>query len=545
MKRLFAPVLTLALLIPAVQPAAAAAGMWSATGSMAASRHFHTATLLPTGKVLVAGGAAANGAVSLSGAELFDPAAGTWSPTGSMSARRAVHTATLLPSGKVLVAGGVFVSSPGLPGVFLSSAELYDPAVGAWSPTGSLATPRAVHTATLLRNGKVLVAGGQATGDARISALTSAELYDPATGMWSATGSMATPRDTFTATLLPNGNVLVVGGEGGGSTQLSTAELYNPGLGTWSATGGIAVARNSSTATLLPNGKVLLAGGSSGCCNVQYAIAELYDPALGTWSTTGSMTTARGFHTAALLASGKVLVAGGAFVIGGVFPVFLSSAELYDPATGTWSVTGSMSTARTDYTATLLPPGAVLVAGGINGGGELASAELFGAKQDQSISFAPLADKILGEPPFGVTATASSGLPMTFTASGPCTVSGSAVTLTATGVCTITASQAGNATFNAALNVSQRFNVLSPVQFARSVIATISGMGLPAGISNSLTSKLDAVIASTARGTKTASCGQLSALINQVNAQSGKQIPAADARLLLTDATRLRTASGC
>ena len=166
-------------------------------------------------------------------------------------------------------------------------------------------------------------------------------------------------------------------------------------------------------------------------------------------------------------------------------------------------------------------------------------------KQDQSISFAPLADKILGEPPFGVIATASSGLSVAFTATGPCSVSGSTVSLSGTGPCTITAAQAGNNSFNAAPNVSQTFKVLSPAQFARRVIDAIAGMSLPSGLSESLTSKLAAYVDSTARGDRTASCGQLGAFVDHVNAQSGKQIPPADAELLLIDAARLTTASAC
>jgi hypothetical protein len=167
------------------------------------------------------------------------------------------------------------------------------------------------------------------------------------------------------------------------------------------------------------------------------------------------------------------------------------------------------------------------------------------AKQDQTISFAPLPDKVLGEPPFAVSATASSGLPVSFAASGPCSVFGNTVSLSGTGVCTITAMQDGNDSFNPAPSVSQSFNVLSSAQFAQSVIDAISGMGLPSGTSESLTSKLRAYIASTARGDQTAACGQLGAFVNSINAQSGKQIPAADATLLLTDAARLNTASAC
>lgn len=167
------------------------------------------------------------------------------------------------------------------------------------------------------------------------------------------------------------------------------------------------------------------------------------------------------------------------------------------------------------------------------------------AKQDQTISFAPLPDKVLGEPPFAVTATASSGLPVSFAASGSCSVSGNTVSLSGTGVCTITAMQDGNDSFNPAPSVLQSFNVLSPAQFAQGVIDAISGMGLPAGTFDSLTSKLRAYVDSTARAEKTAACGQLGAFVNFVKAQSGKQITAADASLLLTDAARLTTASAC
>jgi hypothetical protein len=167
------------------------------------------------------------------------------------------------------------------------------------------------------------------------------------------------------------------------------------------------------------------------------------------------------------------------------------------------------------------------------------------AKQDQAISFAPLADKIFGEPPFAVNATASSGLPVAFTASGPCSVSGSTVTLNGAGICTITAAQSGNDSYNAAPNVSQPFKVLSPPQFAQSVIDAISGMGLPLGTSNSLTSILLAFIDSTARGNQAAACGQLGAFANYVNAQAGNQIPSVDAVLLLTDAARLTAALRC
>ena len=170
----------------------------------------------------------------------------------------------MLPNGKVLVAGGVNFNNP------LASAELYDPASGTWAATGSLATARAAHTATLLPNGKVLVAGGANN----TSTLASAELYDPTSGTWSATGSLATAPANTTATLLPNGKVLVAGGEDSGLHALASAELYDPASGTWTATGSLATARFLPTATSLPNGQVLVAGGNDG--SNALASAELY-----------------------------------------------------------------------------------------------------------------------------------------------------------------------------------------------------------------------------------------------------------------------------
>ncbi|TMD47674.1 MAG: hypothetical protein E6I86_08725 [Chloroflexi bacterium] len=343
-------------------------GTWRTTGSMAtAVRFLHTATLLPNGEVLVAGGTNSTG--ELTSAELYNPASGTWSSAGSMSTARALPTATLLPNGEVLVAGG-FNRNNGV----LASAELYSPATGIWSSTGTMSVPRWLNIATLLPDGEVLVAGGQnSTGD-----LSSAELYNPATGTWSSTGSMSIPREDSTGTLLPNGEVLVASGFSR-TGLVASAELYNPSTGAWSNTGSLSTARFFHTATLLPNGEVLVAGGQT-FAGSPMASAELYNPAIGTWSSTGSMSIARSHHSATLLSDGAVLVAGGQ--LGG------ASAELYSPTTGVWSSTGSMSTDRSEHTATLLPNGEVLVAGGQVSG---ASAELYtpqAAIVDPSISAA-------------------------------------------------------------------------------------------------------------------------------------------------------------
>jgi hypothetical protein len=240
---------------------------------------------------------------------------------------------------------------------------------GAWILTGSMNTPRSDHTATLLPSGKVLVVGGDQIGN-------SAELYDPATGTWSITGSLNTPRFGHTATLLPNGKVLVAGGaDNFADFTLASAEIYDPATGTWTITGSLNTPRALHTATLLQDGRVLVASGTDPEEFVEgsaLASAEIYDPATEMWSNTGDQNDARFYHTATLLPNGKVLVAGGAYPGPPVGPapagafklVGLKSAELYDPATGRWSYTGELNTLHAFHTATLLPNGRVLVAAG-------------------------------------------------------------------------------------------------------------------------------------------------------------------------------------
>jgi N-acetylneuraminic acid mutarotase len=183
-----------------------------------------TITLLSDGRVLVAGGQS----FGVGTAELYDPTTGTWTATASMSAGRIDHTAVLLPDGQVLVTGGYTYDTTGNNGTALSSAELYDPSTGTWTATGSIAQARAGQTATLLSDGTVLVSGGQdIRNNAGLGNLATAELYDPIGGTWTATAQMVEARYGHTATLLLDGRVLVFGG---GSTA-ATAELYDPGSG--------------------------------------------------------------------------------------------------------------------------------------------------------------------------------------------------------------------------------------------------------------------------------------------------------------------------
>jgi Galactose oxidase, central domain/Kelch motif len=335
-------------------------GTWTVTGNLNTARVYHTATMLLNGMALVTGGYdTLNPLHASASAELYDPASGTWTATGSLNTGRGEYTATLQSNGMALVAGGSDGSS------ILASAELYDPASRTWTPTCSLNTARADHTATLLPNGMTLVAGGFDGS----SILASAELSD---GCWTFTGNLNTARADHTATWLPNnGMVLVAGGYDSSFNPSVSAELYDPASGTWTAaTASLNTARAEHTATLLSNGMALVAGGFDDTGNAS-ASAELYDPASRTWTPTGSLNSARARHTATLLPNGTVLISGG-FNNGA-----LTDAELYDPASRTWTVTGSLNSARRNHTATLLPNGMVLAAGGLHFDSILASAELY------------------------------------------------------------------------------------------------------------------------------------------------------------------------
>ena len=286
---------------------------------------------------------------------------GEWSITGALNTPRNNQTATLLLNGKVLVAGGII-------GQGTASAELYDPATGLWTPTGSLNQGRYYHTATLLLDGRVLVAGGYVAGGEKV--LTT-ELYDPATGVWTRTGKIHEQRYQHAASLLPDGRVLIVGGYHP-EVYLKSTEIYDPATGVWTPGGALNIARSYTTATLLNNGNVLVAGGASSAA----APAELYDPVAGTWRLTGALHQTRVFFTTTLLPNGMVLVAAGTADIPA--SIKLRSAEIYDPSTELWTETGDLNFSRYRHTATLLSNGLVLVAAGSGeDGAALASAELY------------------------------------------------------------------------------------------------------------------------------------------------------------------------
>jgi hypothetical protein len=301
-----------------------ATGTFSATGNLNVPRFNHTATLLNSGLVLIAGGEVSNGSGGFTEsaiAELYDPNAGTFSLTGSLNQARKNHTATLLGSGAVLIAGG-----NGLNGD-VATAELYSSTTNSFSTTGNLNTPRDMHTATLLNDGTVLLAGGEP--DAGSSALASAEIYSATTGLFTTTGPLNTASVNHTATLLNSGQVLIAGGSPlAFSGALARAELYNPSTHLFTNSGNLTTPRSSFTATLLSTGDVLFVGGANNSSQV-LDTGELYDPTAGAFSLAGNLNVGRVFHSAATLNNGLVLFAGGL----DAESLNLNSAETYQSTT--------------------------------------------------------------------------------------------------------------------------------------------------------------------------------------------------------------------
>ncbi|MEM8930055.1 MAG: kelch repeat-containing protein [Acidobacteriota bacterium] len=354
--------LTLALLFGLVESGLAE---WSLTASMETPRADHTATLLPSGKILVAGGQA--GVIDeLASAEIYDPTTGTWSSTGSLQKARYSHTATLLPSGEVLVIGGDDCSA---------TPELYDPETETWSSVAAPAVGRRQHTATLMPSGRILIVGGVRCGT-HSEALSDAEMYDPETDVWLPTGetSNVEARLGHTATLLRSGRVLVVGGRTGStpsSTTLPSNWIYDPHADTWwKDSSSLESPRYEHTATLLLSGEVLVTGGRAG--HQRIGTSEIYDPGEKSWSSVGSMSKPRSLHSATRLPSGHVLVVGTEQNYPFVDP---ASSEVFDPIEETWDAPVDLALPRMSHTATLLPSGQVLIVGGREP--SLSAAELY------------------------------------------------------------------------------------------------------------------------------------------------------------------------
>ena len=322
-----------------------AEGSWSGTGNLASPRSYHTATLLNgTGDVLVVGGTTA---------EVFNPYSNVSTPTAAPLAERLKHTATPISSSQVLVAGGWIGTSPA---TYRQSAEVFDQATGTWTAAGSLGTPRSHHTATPLDSGQVLVVGGQSTG----GDTNTAELYDPATNAWSPAASAPTARYDHTATLLYSGKVLVTGGTGATVGTLQSAQEYDPATNTWTALPPMNKARTGHAAVRLYSGKVLVVGG------IQDQV-ELYDPYSYTpWTLGAVLPSGTLAVSATLLYSGEVLVTHSNGV-----------ASLYDPGADAWMSAGVLSAPLYGHTTTLLHSGQVLVTGGYTSGTSVTTAQRY------------------------------------------------------------------------------------------------------------------------------------------------------------------------
>jgi hypothetical protein len=338
-----------------------------AVEALGTPRIWHSATRLANGFLLIAGGAtggSSDTATATATAELYDPVGNGTAPTGLMMNAREGHTATLLTqgvrAGQVLITGGSADRSS------LQTAELYDPVTGRFTATGNMLSPRASHTATLLPTGKVLIVGGT---DEAVAPVPSAEIYDPSTGEFAETGNMVAWHSGHAAALLANGKVLIAGGSG------TEAEIYDPVANAFTLTGPMVQSRVSLTATPLPSGQVLITGGF-GSSGLPLSSAELYDPASGEFAEIGNMAAARARHTAVLRGDGSVLIVGGSNHIhmnssscsfsGCPLRVLepTASVEVYNPKTGLFALTAGLASGRDSHTATLLANGGVLVAGG-------------------------------------------------------------------------------------------------------------------------------------------------------------------------------------
>lgn len=360
--------------------------------TMTSPRANAASTRLVDGRVLICGGTAtANVGGVLSSAELYDPKLHRLSATGSMTVPRQGQTITMLHDGRVLLTGGVrnigFRSE-------LASAELYDPSSGTFSATGSMTIPREGHTATLLRDGRVLIVGGSDNGT---HTLDSAEVYDPAIGAFSRAGHLNQPRVAHTATLLHSGKVLIAGGGRGGMPggyiSYDTAELFDPATGRFAPMRAhMNFDRVGGAAVRLLDGRVLIVGGKSGrvvmsrphpslASLTPLNTAEIYDPESGTFIRTGDMSAPHYLPTATMLISGQVLVVGG-WMMQGFRVVGMRDADLYQPETNRFSRVGPTQVARLENTATELDDGQVLIAGGIDDKSMItASVEFYSPKQ--------------------------------------------------------------------------------------------------------------------------------------------------------------------
>ena len=340
-------------------------GQWSTIGSMTVPRGGHSATVLRDGRVLIVGGDTALDTDTAS-AEIFDPASNTFSPTGALNTPRHGHSATLLPDGRVLVIAGY-----NRPNGWLGDAEIYDPTTGQWSVTQPIFAHGVTHIATLLKDGRVFVmAGSKQSGpsgpDDRV------EIFDPQRNLWQVAAPHENTDGGASATLLGDGRVLIAGGT-------ADPAIYDPVNDAWQPAGTLITPRSQAQMARLPDGRVLLVGGVpfSASGGPILSSVEIFDPRNIIWLQAAPLARARYNTAAVLLPDGRVMIVGGWETSNGYEAALLNTAEIYDALTGTWSTSAPLAIGRASHTATLLPDGRVLVTGGETSRGVfLSSAEV-------------------------------------------------------------------------------------------------------------------------------------------------------------------------
>lgn len=377
-----APVLLAVLFATLAQ----AGGEFVATGDMLAPRALYGVAPLQDGRALFVGGLADFGVI-LPEVEAYDPATDAFASVGFALVARMRPSVVALQDGRVLIAGG----RGGPKAEALASAELFDPAALTFTATGSLTEPHYEPAAALLHDGRVLIAGGYAGRDP----IATADVYDPATGMFTPTGNLNVARIQSTGvTRLADGRILIVGGWGA-KLPLASAEIYDPATGQFSLAGEMPEGRALHALVTLADGRVLVVGGSgepgANGFPTYYATALLYDPATATFTPTGDLAQPRDQAAAALLPDGRVLVAGGSRIEGNPGSVAVAMAEIYDPATGTFSEAGEMLVPSYDAHPATLADGSILLAGGWQFAGETVG-DMPGAGAER---FVPVVDDVI------------------------------------------------------------------------------------------------------------------------------------------------------